>query len=628
MPDESGGRDTAAERAALDAAVEGKTLCDILARNASTFGDRPALSWKQRGSWSRLSWHEYREQIAQVSLALGELGVGPGDCVAIMARNRPEHVIVDLAALHARATPVSLYNSMAPEQIAYVARHCGARIAVVEDTEYLQRWDSVGDELKDLEHIVLIEGEPGGSAARVIGYEDFRARGRDALAANRDRFEESWRSLEPEDPATIVYTSGTTDDPKGVVITNRNALWTAAAVETWGHWPEGFKYVSYLPLAHSLERLAAQWVCLWKAAWVHFCPEIREVFEVLPEVRPYVFVAVPRLWEKAEAGIMSRLEEEPSERRRRIALKALEVGREAVRAEQRGQRPPLGVRLQRALLDRLVAAKIRHRLGLDKAGLLLSGAAPLSPEVLEFFFALGVEITEGYGLSESTAPAAINPPGRARIGTVGPPLPGVEAELGADGELLIRGGNISPGYHREPDKSSETFDAEGWLHTGDIAEFTAEGYIRIIDRKKELIVTAGGKNVSPTYIENLLLRNALVGHAFVTGDRKPFVAALIALDPEEAEKWAAASGVQFSSLEKFAEEPRLRAEIQKAVDAANDKLSRAEGIKRFVVVGKEWPPGGDELTPTLKLKRRAILEKYSAEIESIYSGNSRKGPDN
>jgi long-chain acyl-CoA synthetase len=202
-------------------------------------------------------------------------------------------------------------------------------------------------------------------------------------------------------------------------------------------------------------------------------------------------------------------------------------------------------------------------------------------------------------------------------------LPGVEAELGADGELLIRGGNVSPGYHREPDKSSETFDAEGWLHTGDIAEFTAEGYIRIIDRKKELIVTAGGKNVSPTFIENLLLRHALVGHAFVTGDRKPFVAALIALDPEEAEKWAAANGVQFSSLEKLAEEPRLRAEIQEAVDAANDKLSRAEGIKRFVVVGKEWPPGGDELTPTLKLKRRAILEKYSAEIESIYSGNSR-----
>jgi long-chain acyl-CoA synthetase len=299
LPDDSGGRDVAAERAALDAAVKGKTLCDILARNASTFGDRPALSWKQGSAWSRLSWREYREQVAQVALALRGLGVGAGDCVAIMARNRPEHVVVDLAALHTRATPVSLYNSMAPGQIAYVARHCEAKVAVVEDVDYLRRWDSVVEDLEALEHIVLIEGEPGPSEARVIAYEDLRARGRAALASDRGLFEDSWRALEPEDPATIVYTSGTTDDPKGVVITNRNALWTAAAVETWGHWPEGFKYVSYLPLAHSLERLAAQWVCLWKAAWVHFCPEIREVFEFLPQVRPYAFVAVPRLWEKA-----------------------------------------------------------------------------------------------------------------------------------------------------------------------------------------------------------------------------------------------------------------------------------------------------------------------------------------
>jgi long-subunit acyl-CoA synthetase (AMP-forming) len=316
---------------------------------------------------------------------------------------------------------------------------------------------------------------------------------------------------------------------------------------------------------------------------------------------------------------MSRLEEEPNERRRRIALKAVEVGREAVRAEQRGQRPPFGVRLQRALLDRLVSAKIRRRIGLDEAGLVLSGAAPLSSEVLEFFFAIGVEITEGYGLSESTAPAAINPPGRARIGTVGPPLPGVEADLGDDGELLIRGGNVSPGYHREPDKTSETFDSEGWLHTGDIAEFSDEGYIKIIDRKKELIVTAGGKNVSPAYIENLLLRHPLVGQAFVTGDRKPFIAALIALDPEEAESWAAANGLHFSTLGELAAEPRVRNEIQQGVDAANEKLSRAEGVKRFAVVGDEWTPGGDELTPTLKLKRRAILDKYSAEIDSLYS---------
>lgn len=625
MTDEPGGRDPAAERAALDAAVQGKTVCDILARNAASFGDRPALSWKEGSSWLSLSWREYREQVAQVALGLRELGIGPGDCVAIMARNRPEHFIADLAALHLRAIPVSLYNSMAPEQIAYVARHCAAKVALVDNPEFLERWNKVTGELSELRRLVLIDDTPGGVNDTVTSYEELKARGRAALATDRHVFEEAWRSLEPTDPATVVYTSGTTSDPKGVVITNYNALWTAASVEAWGSWPEGFKYVSYLPLAHSLERLASQWVCLWKAAWVHFCPEIREVFDYVPEIRPYVFVAVPRLWEKLEAGIMTRLGEEPNDRKRRIALRAIELGREAVRAEQRGVTPSLTVRLQRALFDRLVYSKIRKRVGLDKAGLVLSGAAPLSPQVLEFFFAIGIEITEGYGLSESTAPAAINPPGRAKIGTVGPPLPGVEVKLTHEGELLIRGGNVSPGYYREPDKTGETFDPEGWLHTGDIAELADDGFIRIIDRKKELIVTAGGKNISPAYVENLLLRHPLVGHAFVTGDRKPFVAALIALDPDEIQGWARANGIEAKSIGEIAGEPALRDEIQKAVDAANDKLSRAEGVRRFSIVREEWKPGGEELTPTLKLKRRAILSKYAAEIEDLYSHQTRAG---
>jgi long-chain acyl-CoA synthetase len=615
-------QDATATRAAIDAAIDGRTLCDVLLRNAREHGDQPALAWKEADGWQRLSWAGYRQAVAEVAMGLATLGVGRGDFVALMLRNRPEHLIADLAVVHLGATPVSLYNTLVPEQVGYITTHCEAKLAIVEDLGFLERFEKVREQLPALRRVVLVEdADAVAGQDQVVSLERLRAAGRDAPAADRDAFEAAWRRAQPDDPATLIYTSGTTGPPKGVVITHRNALWTAASVERT--WPmpiaPGTPYLSYLPLAHSYERLCGHYACLWSAQQVHFCPDILRVMEYLPEVRPVSFVAVPRLWEKAHAGITAAIAAEPDERRRRLVARALTVGREAVRLEQAGKPVPAALRLQRMLFDRLVFSRIRSRIGLDRCRLAVSGAAPIAEEVLEFFLAVGLPIVEGYGLSENTAGATVNPVGRTRVGTVGLPLPGVEVRLDDDGEILIRGGNVTAGYYKEPEKTAETFDADGWLHTGDVGSVDDDGFIRVVDRKKELIVTAGGKNISPANLETLLQRHPLVGQACVIGDRRPFVAALVVLDPEAAPAWARRHGLPATRIEDLAADERVLAEVQRAVDDANQHVSQVERVKRFLVLPAEWTVDGEELTPTLKLKRRVIAEKYAAEIESLYA---------
>jgi long-chain acyl-CoA synthetase len=615
--------DAAAERAAIDAQVKGQTLCTILERNANVHSDLPALAWKRDGGWQQLTWRQYRERVAEVAMGLQALGVGRGDFVAIMSRNRPEHVIADLAAVHLGATPVSLYNTLAPEQIAYIAEHCQAKVAVVEGREFMERWEKVKAELPSLRHVVLLE-DAGDFADYpwVSGWDGLVAGGRQALAAGRDRFEEAWRSVEPTDVATVLYTSGTTGPPKGVMTTHYNAIWTAASVDRWANdpqWTPGTRYVSYLPLAHSLERLSGHYAGLWKPSSVYFCADLNSIIQVLPEVRPFSFVAVPRLWEKAQAGIMAALAAEPNQRRRKLALGAIEAGREVVRLRQAGKPVPLGLRIRRAVFDRLVYAKVRERIGLDQCHVTFSGAAPLADDVMEFFLALGVPLREGYGLTESTAPATLNLQDRLKVGTVGPPLPGVEVRLEPDGELLLRGGNVAAGYYKDPRQTAETFDDDGWLHTGDVAQIDDDGFVRIVDRKKELIITAGGENISPSNLENLLKAHPLIAQVCVVGDRKPYPAALVVLDAELAPGWAAAHAMPYSSLERLAADERVVAEVQAAVDATNRQVSRAQQIKRFAILPTEWAAESDELTPTLKLKRRVILHKYAKDIERLYA---------
>jgi len=621
MSTDTSAADVRSERERIEEQVAGLTLGAILARNAEQFADQPALSAKEGASWRSTSWREYRELVLQAGAGLRKLGVGRGDHVAIMARNRPEHLAADLAAVHAGATPVSLYNTLAPEQIAYVAGHCEAKVAVVEGREFMERWEKVKAELPALEHVVLLDdAEDFADYAWTSSWDDLLAAGAEALDApgGRDEFERTWRETTPEDVATLIYTSGTTGPPKGVVLTHRNVIWTAASIDNTGAYPAALRAISYLPLAHALERLATHYLSLYKAAHVHFCPEVLQVFEYMPDVRPQAFAGVPRLFEKLQAGIHAGIAEEPNERRRKIALGALKAGQDAARLEREGKPVPFGLRLKRGLFDRLVFSKIRDKIGMDQSMFTVTGAAPIAPDTLDFFGGIGLPLYEGYGMTESSAPATLNLPGKRTAGSVGVRLPGVEISLASDGEVLIRGDNVTSGYYKEPEKTAETVDADGWLHSGDIGRLDPDGFLFIIDRKKELIVTSGGKNISPSNIEALLKSHPLIGQACVIGDGRKYISALIVLDGEAAPLWAREKGLAYSDIASFAQEDRVKAEIQRAVDDTNQRLSQAEAIKRWTILPTEWTVDSEELTPTLKLKRRVIHTKYADEIESLY----------
>jgi long-chain acyl-CoA synthetase len=609
----------AVARRQIEQEVSGRTLCDLLAEHADGHGDAPAMSWKRDGAWQTLSWRDYRERVAEVAMGLAGLGVGKGDFVAIMATNRPEHVLADQAAIHAGATPTSFYFTLAPEQLQYVAGHCEAKVAVLEDRAMLKRWQDVRDGLPALRHLVLLDGAEEADGPDVLGWDELVRRGREALAAGRSGFEELRGRVGPEDNAALLYTSGTTGPPKGVLLTHHNLLFESAALRRLTELdPEGSS-VSYLPLAHIAERVLSVYVPLALRTHVWFCPEPTQAVEYVREARPTIFFGVPRVWEKVRAGIQAKLAAEENERKRKIAQRAVETGLEVVRRTQRGQPVPFGLRARHALLERLVLAKVRHAIGLDRCNFASSAASPLAVDVAEFFAALGLPLVEVYGMTETTGVATGNRPGKVKIGTVGPALEGVEMRLADDGEVLVRGPINTPGYFRQPEATAELIDADGWLHTGDVGELD-DGYLRIVDRKKELIITSSGKNLSPANIEGLLKEHPLIGQALVYGDDRPYVVALIVLDHELAPAWAASNGLDGSDLAALAASDRVQAEVQLAVDAINQRLSRIEQVKRYEVLPVEWTAESEELTPTLKLRRRIIHAKYTDRIDSLYEG--------
>jgi long-chain acyl-CoA synthetase len=611
---------SASERRQIEREVGGRTLCDLLAEHAAGHGDAPAMSWKRDGAWQTLSWRDYRERVAEVAMGLAGLGVAKGDFVAIMACNRPEHVLADQGAVHAGATPTSFYFTLPPEQIRYVAGHCEAKVAVLEDRDMLKRWQDVRDDLPALRHVVVLDGAQDGDGPGVLGWDELVRRGRDALAADRSAFEELRGRVGPEDHATLLYTSGTTGQPKGVLLTHHNLLYECTALDRLtGLAPESSS-VSYLPLAHIAERLLSIYGPLTMRTHIWFCPEPTQAVEYVREARPTLFFGVPRVWEKVRAGIQAKLAAEENQRKRRITQRAVETGLEVVRRQQRGEPVPFGLRARHAVLERLVLAKIRHAVGLDRCTFASSAASPLAVDVAEFFAALGLPLVEVYGMTETTGVATGNRPGKVKIGTVGPALAGVEVRLADDGEVLVRGPVNTPGYYRQPEATAELIDPERWLHTGDVGELDGDGYLRIVDRKKELIITSSGKNLSPANIEGLLKEHPLIGQALVYGDSRPYVVALIVLDHELAPGWAARNGLDARDLAALATHERVLAEVQLAVHAANQRLARIEQVKRFEVLPVEWTAESEELTPTLKLRRRIIHGKYAERIDALYEG--------
>jgi long-chain acyl-CoA synthetase len=612
------GNPVAIERQQIEQEVSGRTLCDLLAQHAASHGDAPAMSWKRDGAWQTLSWRDYRERVAEVAMGLAGLGVGPDDFVAIMATNRPEHVLADQGAVHAGATPTSFYFTLAPEQIGYVAGHCEAKVAVLEDRDTLKRWQELRDDLPALQYLVLLDGAQDGDGPGVLGWDELVGRGREALAADRAAFEELAGRVGPEDNATLLYTSGTTGPPKGVLLTHHNVLFECTALDRLTGLEAGGSSVSYLPLAHIAERVLSIYGPLTMRTHIWFCPEPTQTVEYVREARPTLFFGVPRVWEKVRAGITAKLAAEENGRKRKIAQRAVDTGLEVVRRRQRGEPVPLGLRTRHAVLERLVLAKVREAIGLDRCTFASSAASPLAVDVAEFFAALGLPLVEVYGMTETTGVATGNRPGKVKIGTVGPALAGVEVRLAEDGEVLVRGPVNTPGYFRQPEATAALIDAEGWLHTGDVGELDADGYLKIVDRKKELIITSSGKNLSPANVEGLLKEHPLIGQALVYGDDRPYVVALIVLDHELAPAWAARNGLGGGGLAALAASERVLGEVQLAVDAANQRLARIEQVKRFELLPVEWTAESEELTPTLKLRRRIIHAKYAERIDALY----------
>ena len=585
----------------VSTAVEGQTLATAFLHTVEEGATRVALRERGPGdAWVERTFAEYTEDIGRVCASLRAAGVAPGDRVVLMMRNGYDFHVVDMASVFCGATPISIYNSSSPEQISYLVGHSEAKAAVVGDDGFLERFLKVRDDLPALGEIVNLATHRS---------ELFDGHGTVDL-------KEAAEPITPESLATVIYTSGTTGPPKGVMITNYNVVYTCESLRLrFGPDidPAGKRFVSYLPMAHVAERMTSHYGLAVLGYEVTSCPDPGSLAAYLRDVRPNILFGVPRVWEKLHAGVTAAIAADPEKKAQFDA--AITTAVPIALDRSWGRSTPE----QDATWDALQASAflpVKQLLGLDEVEFAITGAAPIPRELLEWFRALGVPMSEVYGLSESSGPMTWTPE-RIKPGTVGPAIPGCEVRITDDGEVICRGGNVFPGYLNAPDKTAKTLD-DGWLHTDDIGVLDDDGYLRIVDRQKELIITAGGKNISPANLEAALKLIPIIGQACAIGDQRPFVSALVVLDPEVAPAWARARKLGDLTLAELAEHPDVLVEIDRAVDEAMSKFNNAERVKKVKVLGVEWLPDSDELTPTSKLKRRCIHALYAAEIEGLY----------
>jgi len=598
--------DSSTTMAAAGSAVDAATLTEALRRTAANHPDIVAV--RTPDDSVSLSWAELLERVDAVAGGLASLGVGRGDRIAIMLANRPEFHIADLAVATLGATPFSIYVTYPAEEIEFLISDSGARVAIVEQA-FLPAMLAARRRLPGLEHVIVVDGEaPEGVLA--LDSVEGSAPDFDAAAAAA--------AVSPDDLLTLIYTSGTTGHPKGVQLTHRAVMFTARGVHELIEFPAGSRVISWLPAAHIAERMAHHYIPVMYAGSVTCAPNPREVLSYLPQVRPTWFFAVPRIWEKLKAGLEAMQAAQPEEQQRPVR-EALAAATERVRLRQQGRPVPPELEARVAQADEQLFSGLRQMLGLDQVMAVNVGAAPTPVDVVEFFHAIGIELAELWGMSETCGTGTCNRRGQVKIGTVGPAAPGVELKLADDGEVLCRGEFLMSGYRNAPEKTAEAIDADGWLHTGDIGTIDDEGFLTIVDRKKEIIINAAGKNMSPANIEAAVKSGSpVIGQACCIGDRRPYNTALIVLDADFAPQWATQNDLGDRSLEQLATEPRMIAAVQAGIDAANERLARVEQIKKFTIVPGDWLPGGDELTPTIKLKRKPIAQKYADVIDAMY----------
>lgn len=616
-------RDESPSEATTSVPTTLRTVPQRLDATAILHGSTAAMRVRRDGTWHTTTWAEYRHQAHRVGRSLLALGVAPGEGVGIMGFNRPEWFLANLGAITAGAVPAGIYTTNPPELCRYIADHAEAAVVVVERPEYLETFRRLRPSLPHLHTLVVMDPPAQGDLDEgELSWEDFLALGEETGEAEGDdlpgrlqaQLEQRMVSQQPDDCCTLIYTSGTTGPPKAVRICHHNVLWVAGTIAAIFELREDESVLSYLPLSHIAEQVVSLHCPMAVGACSWFAESLEAVRENLLEVRPHFFFAVPRVWEKMQAGIEAAGAGAPP-LRRAIARWAREVGTGAGQAAQAGERPPLLYPLAR----RLVFDKVRRRLGLDRARVLATSTAPISRDTLDFFQSLDMPLLEVYGMSECTGPTTVSTPDRYRLGSVGYAIPGTELKIAEDGEVLMRGPHVFLGYAKDPDATAETLDEEGWLHSGDVGELDDDGFLRITDRKKDLLITSGGKNVAPQVLEAKLREIPVVSQAVVVGDGRKYIAALLTLDPQRLDEELGAAGSPAGSPAEAAACPRLRQRLEGQVATVNQGLARYETIKRFTVLPRELDLEHGELTPTLKVKRRMVYDNWAGEIEDLYN---------
>ena len=566
------------------------------------------------GKWEPMTYREVGAAAREMACGLMSLGLARGEKVAILSSTRVEWSLSDIAGILGGFVTVPIYPSNLPDQVEYILSHSRARVAFVEDE---MQWNKVAGSrgrLPELGVVILLAGSPEGLDG-TIGLSDLRSRGAAYAAEHPEALDTRTEEIRPEDDLTIIYTSGTTGPPKGVVIRHSNVAFDVTSTLSVCRFPKGDTMLQFLPLAHVLGRFE-HFLSFDAMAVTAFARGIQTVAEDLPAVRPHVMVSVPRLYEKFYAAVLSKVNQEGG-LKKRIFLWALSVGREVSARRQRKEPVTGWLSVKFSLADRLVFGKIRGRLG-GRLRFFVSGGAPLAREIAEFFHAMGILILEGYGLTETPSVVSAQDVDHFKFGTVGKPLPGTEVRIASDGEILIRGPHVFKEYYRDPEATQEAIDPEGWFHSGDIGTIDADGFLRITDRKKDIIVTSGGKNVAPQNIENLLKTDKMVSQAFVYGDRRKYLTAILTLSPEEIVKWAQESGIAERDPALLAAAPRVEEMMRARVEEINRSLAPFEQVKKFVLLGTDFSQETGELTPTLKVKRKVVIQKYGALLDALY----------
>ena len=587
------------------------TIPALLFETAQRCADRPAYHVKRGDEWVATSWKTYADEVKAAGKSLMALGLEPGGTVSILGFNRPEWVIMDVAAMAVGGAAAGVYTTCSPQEIQYIVDHAESLVVLVENKHQFDKVQGERKNLPRLQHVVGMKGAELGEGA--LSWEEFMARGQ---GVSDEDFFARLHALEPSALATLIYTSGTTGPPKGVMLSHDNLAWTAQTLNQLIENGEKDCVVSYLPLSHIAEQMLSIHGPIVSGSSVYFAESLDKVAENLKEVQPTLVFGVPRIWEKFHAGVSEKLSAATGLKKglvdwvRKVAARKSEI-------ECRGGRMGPLLALQYRFANKLVLSKLKPALGLGRAKMCVSGAAPISKEVLEFFASLDILVCEVYGQSEDTGPTTINLPGKARLGTVGGLIPGIEVKIAEDGEILVRGRNVFKGYFKEPEATKETL-VDGWLCSGDLGELK-DGFLSITGRKKDIIITAGGKNIAPKNIEGALKNSRLVAEAVVIGDRRKYLTALIALDDEAVKNFLAEKGVADGA--PYHQNEHVLAEVQKAVDEVNSTLAKVETVKKFSILSRNFTIEHGELTPTLKVKRKVVNSNFAEQIESMYQGS-------